>query len=111
MALFKWAALNVNRMPALSLMFAIPNGGRRDPVTGARLKAEGVKAGVPDIFLPYPSPNWNGLFIELKKMDGKTSIKQKEWITKLTHVGYRAVVCVGWEAAAREIETYLEIWQ
>lgn len=30
-------------------LFAVPNGGRRDAVTGARLKAEGVVAGVADL--------------------------------------------------------------
>ena len=42
--------------PELSaLLFAVPNGGRRDPVTGARLKAEGVVAGVSDLILFLPS--------------------------------------------------------
>ena len=35
------------------VMYHIPNGGRRDKITGARLKAEGVVAGVPDVFLAY----------------------------------------------------------
>ncbi len=32
-------------------LFAVPNGGRRDAVTGAKLKAEGVLAGVADLIL------------------------------------------------------------
>lgn len=39
---------------AWPLLFAIPDGGRRDAVTGAHLKAEGVRAGVPDMFLAVP---------------------------------------------------------
>ena len=38
-----------------SLLFAVPNGGRRDAVTGARLKAEGVVAGVADLLLFVPT--------------------------------------------------------
>lgn len=54
-ALFAWWALAGPKLcpdrPA-PVMYAIPNGGRRDAITGARLKAEGVLAGVPDIFWP-----------------------------------------------------------
>ena len=41
--LFKWAKLASAHHPELTLLFAIPNGGARDPITGAMLKAEGVK--------------------------------------------------------------------
>ena len=59
-AIFCWAANNFNKWPELQLMFAIPNGGTRGDdkksrtIRGGKLKAEGVKAGVPDIFLPVP---------------------------------------------------------
>ena len=53
-ALFEWAKYASAKHPGLKLMFAIPNGGARDAVTGAMLKREGVKPGVPDIFLPMP---------------------------------------------------------
>ena len=36
-ALVGWARLHEHRLPGLALLFAIPNGGRRDAVTGARL--------------------------------------------------------------------------
>ena len=54
-ALFKWARYSAAETPVLRLMFAIPNGGARDAITGAILKAEGVKPGVPDVFLPVAS--------------------------------------------------------
>ena len=50
---------------AWPLLFAIPDGGRRDAVTGAHLKAEGVRAGGPDMFLAVPRQNAPGLFPEL----------------------------------------------
>lgn len=35
-------------------VFAIPNGGSRNKAEAAKLKAEGVSAGVPDLFIPIP---------------------------------------------------------
>jgi hypothetical protein len=46
--------------------FAIPNGGARNPVTGAKLKAEGVLAGVWDLFLAVPKGSYGGCWIETK---------------------------------------------
>ena len=51
--------------------FSIPMGGKRSPVVGAKLKAEGVKAGIPDIFMAIPKKEFNGLFIELKEGKNK----------------------------------------
>lgn len=69
-ALIEWSAWMSNARPELSLMFAVPNGGDRHPAVAAKLKAEGVKAGVPDIFLPVPRNGYHGLFIELKELKG-----------------------------------------
>ena len=53
-ALFDWARANEPRHLQLGLLFAIPNGGKRHVGTGRKLKAEGVKSGVPDIFFRCP---------------------------------------------------------
>lgn len=107
-------------VPALKLLFAIHNQGHGDRIRGAQAKAEGVKAGVPDIMLPVPRGNnlphpyaYNGLFIELKRPGapkvraGKESKVQTDWIAELRAQGYRAKVCIGWEAAAQVIEDYM----
>jgi hypothetical protein len=49
------------------LLFAIPNGGQRNIIVASKLKAEGVRAGVPDLFLAFPKKDAAGLFIEMKK--------------------------------------------
>ena len=73
------------------LYFAIPNGGARNIVTARKLKAEGVKAGVPDLFLPSLR-----LFIELKRTKGgKVSPAQRDMAQRLEACGYRVVVCKG----------------
>lgn len=108
-ALCRWWSLYARRTGiAESLLFAIPNGGRRDAVTGARLKAEGVRAGVPDMFLAVPRKNAPGLFLELKKQKGgRVSGNQKNVHEALTDAGYPVCVCRGWWEASVEIEKYL----
>ncbi len=106
-ALFRWATLAAGRYPELALLFAVPNGGRRDAVTGARLKAEGVKAGVPDIWLPVARCGYHGLVIELKAPRGRASREQRAWIGALEEQGWLAAVCVGAEAARKLLDQYL----
>lgn len=93
-------------LPHFSL-FAVPNGGARDIITGARLKAEGVRKGALDLILAKPNAVHHGLFIEMKVGDNKPSAEQEEFITYLTSVGYK--VAVHWNAgtAIKEIEEYL----
>ena len=112
-ALFAWAALNFNQYPELRWMFAIPNGGERNKIVAANLKAEGVRANVPDIFLPIPRAEWHGLFIEMKKKkgatpEGKPSVEQLGFIYEMWARGYAARVCVGWEMARDTLIQYLE---
>lgn len=107
-ALFSWAAYNRGKYPQLELMYHIPNEGKRSGMNGYRLKAQGLRKGVPDICLPVPSGRYTALYIELKRMDGgRVSEEQRGWISALNRVGCRAVVCHGWEAARVEIEQYL----
>ena len=106
-ALFEWAALNEGRLPELALLFAIPNGGKRDKITAARLKAEGVKPGVLDIFLPVARLGKHGLWIELKAKGGRVSAEQHRWIDALRREDYCVEVCWSWTDAVAEIETYL----
>lgn len=106
-ALFRWAAFTEARWPELALLHAIPNGGQRNKIVAARLKAEGVKPGVPDICLPVARGDWHGLYIELKAVGGRPSREQRQWILALRHQGYRAELCVGWAGARDLIEDYL----
>jgi hypothetical protein len=107
-ALMDWAALMSGKWPELDRLFAIPNGGHRNKIVAARMKEEGVKAGVPDLELPVARCGWHGLFIEMKAGRNKPTGDQKEWLEALTDQGYLAVVCWGWVEAAALIESYLE---
>lgn len=111
-ALFRWIGLNLKKHPQLRYAFAIPNGGKRDMGTAMKLKREGVKKGVPDIFLPVIKlyPFCGGLWIELKRPlpRGKVSREQHDWILYLKNEGYRAEACWGWEEARDLMIKYLE---
>ena len=76
--LFRWAALQSGKYPELAMMYHIPNGGSRGKVEAIRFKAEGVKAGVPDICLPVPRGTWHGLYIELKRREGGQGIARTD---------------------------------
>jgi len=106
-ALFQWAALEGRFDQRLHLMFAIPNGGHRHPVVAAKLKAEGVQSGVPDIFLPVPANGYHGLWIELKRIGGKPTDNQLGWKVALEKQGYAAHICEGMEYAISVIRDYL----
>ena len=90
------------------LLFAIPNGGQRNIIVASKLKAEGVRAGIPDLFLAVPRRDAHGLFIEMKKAKGgRTSEKQDAALDMLAEQGYQWAVCHGWTEAQRTIESYL----
>lgn len=94
--------------PELRLLHAIPNGGHRSKRTAIDLKAEGVKAGVPDYFLPVARGGRHGLYVELKRTrGGRVSTEQSAWLAALEAQGYRVAVAKGWEAAWDEIRDYL----
>ena len=106
-ALFEWSNLVLRKYPDLVLMFAVPNGGARNIVVARKLKAEGVKSGVPDVFLPVPRGKHHGMVIEMKRVGGRASDNQKEWLRALREQGYYTAICYGWQAAAEEIQNYL----
>ena len=106
--LFQWAKLMEKKWPELQLLHAIPNGGSRNPIEARHLKEQGVKAGIPDIFLPCPKDVFHGLYIEMKrKKGGRVSEAQREMIMSLKAMGYRVEVCEGWEKAKTVIVEYM----
>lgn len=97
------------KWPELASLHHIPNGGTRDAVEGKHLKAQGVKAGVPDLCLPVARGQYHGLYIEMKTETGKTSDAQEWWGEFLLEQGYFWEVCRGWESAVRVLEWYLSL--
>lgn len=108
-ALFTWVEYNKKNIPELNLLYHIPNGGKRNVREAARLKQEGVKAGVPDIHLPIARYTYLGLWVEMKAPKGKLSGSQKRWKDKLEAYGHKVIVCYTWEQAKDAILDYLEV--
>ena len=106
-ALTNWARMMRTQYPALTLYHHIPNGGKRGKREAAIFKAMGVKAGVPDLFLPCAREGYHGLYVEMKALDGRPSKAQLEMLKALSGQGYRCVVCHGADEARRVIEDYL----
>ena len=90
-----------------SALFAVPNGGRRDRVSGAKLKAEGVLPGVSDLILLVARGGYHGLLIEMKTPKGKQSPAQKVWQREMESRGYRYIVCHSFDEFMEEVNDYL----
>jgi hypothetical protein len=72
------------------------------------LKAEGVLAGVSDLFLMIPKGEYHGMFIEMKAKSGKVSDSQKEFMAAASSMNYLAIVCFGFDEAKEAITNYLQ---
>ena len=105
-SLFNWAERNAHVLPCLSLMYHVPNEGKR--TNGAVLKAMGLKTGVPDVVLPVASHNFHGLYLEMKYGNNKPTKAQEEYMAALRQQGYKTGVCYGAEEAKTEIMEYLQ---
>lgn len=123
-ALFEWAAMREHQYPELRWLHHIPNGGSRGDnprsraIHGAKLKAQGVKSGIADVFLPVARNGFHGLYIEMKApalkpkragSAGGLSAAQANFGYFAHLQGYDYRVCYDWIDASVILEDYLEI--
>lgn len=92
-------------------MHHCPNGGKRDRVSAAVLKRQGVKAGVPDLHLPVPKGQYASLYIEMKYGDGRLQKEQKDFLKQAADYGNFVAVCYSQEIALKVIEEYVKLNQ
>ncbi len=97
------------------LLFAIPNGSwlagdaRQRAIQMSRLKATGLRVGVPDLFLALPCVWFHGLFVEMKRsVGGRVSDDQRDMALLLESRHYQVVTSKGSDEAIRAIKGYLE---
>jgi len=105
-ACVRWFRLQYPRYAGL--LYAIPNGGARNAVTGAILKAEGVRAGVADLFLSVPNRFYHGLYIEMKKPRGRQQETQKDFQREVEAEGYRYALCYSLDEFINLVKGYLQ---
>jgi hypothetical protein len=110
-ALFDWARVYQTEIPDLAMMFSIPNqggSGKGAIIRGRKMVKEGLKSGVPDVFLAVSRGEHHGMFVEMKIKGGKVSPNQKCWLNALTLAGYICVVVYTFEQAKDAILDYIQ---
>jgi len=90
------------------LYFAIPNGmWAKNIGTAIKQKKEGMKPGVLDTFLMYPSKEYHGLWIEFKVGNNKPTAHQKNFISNAITQGFKVEVVYNFDQFKQTIESYL----
>lgn len=78
---------------------SIPNGGLRNKSVAQQMKLEGLKAGIPDLFIPQ----W-AMWVEMKRIKGGSlGEEQKKIIPILERVGYIVIIPKGYIDALNQI--------
>lgn len=107
-AVMRWAMVMQNQYPALKWLYHVPNEGKRNPITGGRMKMEGMKSGVADLCLPAARGKYHGLYIEMKRQKGSVPTEEQlDFLRDMKAEGYAACWCRGQDGAERVIEEYL----
>ena len=107
MACVKWFRYQYPRLA--NLLNSVPNGGARNVVTGAIIKAEGAVRGVADLELNIAKGGWHGLKIEMKTPKGRQSPFQKQWQKDIEAQGYKYIIVRSIEEFIQEIYLYLSL--
>lgn len=105
------AEIEVRYPKVFELIYHVPNGGHRHKLVAAKLKQQGVKAGIPDLVLPMARGGYFGLYIEFKATidPAPVSASQTACIRRLNEQGYLAIVCRGHFDAMEQLRAYLRL--
>lgn len=72
------------------IVYAVPNGDKRDEIVAARLKQEGVLAGVADLHILLPGGKI--VFVEMKTKKGVQSQNQKIFQSTVEELGFEYLI-------------------
>lgn len=81
------------------MIFAVPNGGKRDAREAKALKNTGVVSGVSDLIVLMPSKT---IFVEIKKPNGIQSDTQKVFMQRVKALAFEYYI-------ARSLEDFKNI--
>ncbi|MDR0619194.1 MAG: VRR-NUC domain-containing protein [Bacteroidales bacterium] len=99
----KWFRLQYPKL----VLFAVPNGGSRNVLEAAKMKREGVMAGVADLILLKQNANYGALCIEMKYGGGRQSDHQKQFEKYCHRYGYQYAVCRTFDEFRDTVECYI----
>jgi hypothetical protein len=111
-ALVKWLSIH----PVLRDFFCKNNNeGKRTDIQTAHLKLEGLRPGVSDLFIYYPTKTYHGLWLEVKRnmVYPPSAKKTPTWVAQeafqetVKSVGFAAHFCYGWNDGREIIQRYL----
>ncbi len=116
---FEWSKLHEHLYPDLKLLFAVPNAGKRSRFERGFALEEGLKKGVPDIWLPVAKLGpprrggktevlARGLVIEMKRRPNALTPEQGWWLDSMRDQHWQTNVCWSFEEAVGVIEEYLK---
>lgn len=106
----EWVFAHEDAYPILLWLMHVPNGGMRSRGEAGKLKAMGVRKGVSDWILPFPSPlgRYKGLAIELKSEDGTLSDKQEDFLHEASENGWLIAVARTSDAFIKTVKQWLQ---
>ena len=90
-------------------IYAVPNGGLRNPRVAKKLKAEGVLAGVSDLVIPIPKGKYHGAYIEIKTDKGRVQPSQADFLLAMTKRGYFTAITRGVRNTIDTIDNYINL--
>lgn len=119
-AVVKWFddLQSIGKIPDYYLFYANRNTQTLNPKQQGRAKREGMRSGIPDLFLAATTSKFSGLYIEMKNPDLKPKTARSKGglsdlqilnIIKLEKCGYKVEVCYGAIEATKVISEYLQI--
>lgn len=103
-----WVFAHEGIYPFLRWLMHVPNGGLRSRGEAGKMRAMGVRKGVVDWILPFPSPTgrYAGLAIEVKSHEGTVSAEQQEFLDDSQAAGWLTAVV----RSSEEFEQVVEQW-
>ena len=106
-AYFDW--LLIQYPEVYDVTFHVANEGKRSWVHGKEMKRAGLKAGVSDIIMLYPSGGYHGACIEVKTKDKKPSAVQRVFLHNVSKQNYYAAWFDDLDELIRKTREYLEL--
>ncbi len=103
-----WAKENENNYLFLWLLHSSLNGVKLSKAQAGKALKQGMKKGVPDLFLPVKQGGFSGLYIEMKSTKGRVSVEQSRYLKCAAENGYAISVCYSANEAIKRIEDYYE---